>query len=322
MDFGISFWTFGTGNDANLFLTNTFLSPIVINPSAHQDYSLSFANGTDTLLFSGNKINDSLSHHVCLNFSNTGLSSYIDSEKCFQNILAGDNTGNYGFTGIISLFSGFNGYSVNDLIILNRTFEDSEISGIYNRNIWDFYNDNNYIYDFSDIPIKNRGKEITQISNPITGLMTGRNEDYFSYHYYSYLNSNTKIINDVALDSNNGISILDCFAYFSNNGMGYFYQNETDNGHFWFGMSGENLYCEILTGNLKLSAISLSKIPKSGWDYVGCSCDSDNIDMFLNGRQIESLYTNKNSVRFVSSSSGYSIIGAGISHYNDEIIFI
>jgi hypothetical protein len=315
MDFGISFWTFGTGNDANLFLTNTFLSPVVINPSAHQDYSLSFVNGIDTLLFSGNKINDNLSHHVCLNFSPTGLNSYIDSAKCATNLLAGSNTGNYGFTGIISLFSGFNNYSVNDFLILNRPFEESEISGIYERNIWDFYENENSVYDFSTVPIKNRGNIVNQTYNPIAATYSGRYEDYFSYYY---LSGYVAIKEFETIDINNGFSIFSWFARFSNSGKTYLYERTEGEKDISFGLSGDKLYFSLKSGNYQLASTSVNDIPQSGWVFAGCSSDGNIIDMFLNGEFIDSNAIYQDSVA-ITMQSGETHLGSGINAYIDEI---
>ena len=315
MDFGISFWTFGTGNDANLFLTNTFLSPIVINPSAHQDYSLSFVNGIDTLLFSGNKINDNLSHHVCLNFSPTGLNSYIDSAKCATNLLAGSNTGNYGFTGIISLFSGFNNYSVNDFLILNRPFEESEISGIYNKDIWDFYENDSFMYDFSTIPIKDRNSTVTQTYNPFATTSSGRYEDYFSYHY---LSKDVTINEFRTIDTNDGFSIFSWFARFSNSGTTYLYKRAEGEKDISFGLSGDKLYFSLESGNHQLAATSINDIPQSGWVFAGCSSDGKTINMFLSGESIDSSLVFQDNVAF-TMQSGETYLGSGINAYIDDI---
>jgi len=316
MDFGISFRTFGTGNDANVFLTDTFLSPVVLNPSDYPNYSLRFNNASDDILFSGNSLNDNLPHYICLNFSNTGLSSFIDGNKCLENISVGNNTGNYGFTGIISLFSGFNDYSINDLIILNRIFEDSEISGIYNGNILDFYDNNSSIYDFSTIPIKNRGHLSNQIYNPFGLMYSGRYSDYFSYYYNSA--QYVEMIESQTININDGISTFAWIANFDNIGISHIYNRIENDKSLILGLSGNKLYFSLNSGNSKIVSVSADDIPRSGWSFVGCSIDKNSVDMFLDSGILSSNTIYKDDFPFVIQS-GYTFIGSGIIAYIDEI---
>lgn len=308
MDFGISFWTFGTGNDANLFLTNTFLSPIIINPSSHQDYSLSFANGIDTLLFSGDKINDNLSHHICLNFSPTGLNSYIDSQKCAIDLFAGSNTGNYGFTGIISLFSGFNDYSVNDFIILNRPFEESEISGIYNRDIWDYFNDFQSFIDFSTDPIIDRNSSENWISTKVSNLIySGREKNKYAFYTFyssSIYNGSADFFN---INLNNDFFIAAWMTYSGGGNYSIFDKHEGSVGYY-AGIQSGKLNFIAQSGANKFSIISTESISSLDWDFIGLSCHNKKIDFCYNGNTMNTIYLyNSGEINDVSNHGFFSV---------------
>jgi len=287
---GISFWMNGNFIDSYLLETDHLFFPIKLNSSEYStpiqlnigENKINFGSG----LLSGN-------NYITINFSEK-YECYVNSEKISLQTVSGFDNGIFPYTGINKICPSFEGNGIYDLIILNRNFEGSEITGLYNKSIWR-YNDNiSSLIDFSSNPLIDTVRNLSLSSGNNFSIVSGSEDEYFSFRFPQSTG--------ISIDNNSiftgDLSIISLIKYRGN--MNYsFFDKYDDTTGIYLGISG-NKFCAVLSnGILKKDACSIDNLEENVPNYINFSYKENSINLYINDSLVPIIYGQNDEINSV-----------------------